>query len=114
MRAMVWRGWTQSVTSCYTLEASERGVPRQPVRTARSVTSARDRPCARRSVGSGWPQSQRLRVGRALVAVGRSGAVPARIRWFGRVSGAHVVVVLAGLLGGVLTLAALRAGDREV
>ncbi len=48
------------------------------------------------------------------MTVGRSGAVPARIRWFGRVSGAHVVVALAGLLGGVLTLAALRADSREV
>jgi Flp pilus assembly protein CpaB len=46
--------------------------------------------------------------------VGRSGAVPTRNRWIGRVSGAHVVVVLAGLLGGVLTLAALRADAREV
>src|SRR4051794_34659252 len=49
-----------------------------------------------------------------MVAVGRPGVVPARIRWFGRVSGAHVIVVLAGLLGGVLTLAALRADARQV
>jgi Flp pilus assembly protein CpaB len=49
-----------------------------------------------------------------VTVVGRSGAVPARIRWFGRVSGAHVVVLLAGLLGGVLTLAALRADAHEV
>ena len=48
------------------------------------------------------------------MTVGQSGAVPTRIRWFGRVSGAHVVVVLAGLLGGVLTLAALRADAHEV
>ena len=39
--------------------------------------------------------------------VGRSGTVPTRNRLARRVSGAHVVVVLAGLLGGVLTLAAL-------
>lgn len=48
------------------------------------------------------------------MAVGPPGVVPARIRWFGRVSGAHVVVALAGLLGGVLTLAALRADARDV
>ena len=48
------------------------------------------------------------------MTVGKSGAVPTRIRWFGRVSAAHVVVALAGLLGGVLTLAALRADAREV
>jgi Flp pilus assembly protein CpaB len=46
--------------------------------------------------------------------VGRSGVVPTRNRRLRRVSGAHVVVVLAGLLGGVLTLAALRADAREV
>jgi Flp pilus assembly protein CpaB len=36
------------------------------------------------------------------------------MRWFGRISGAHLMVVLAGLLGGVLTLAALRADAHEV
>ncbi len=48
------------------------------------------------------------------MTVGRSGSVPTRIRWIGRVSGAHLVVLLAGLFGGVLTLAALRADARDV
>src|SRR3954467_6032210 len=48
------------------------------------------------------------------MSVGRSGVVPARNQRFRRVSGAHVVVVLAGLLGGVLTLAAVRADAHEV
>src|SRR4051794_34010075 len=46
--------------------------------------------------------------------VGQASARDARSRWYGRFSGAHVVVALAGLLGGVLTLAALRADAREV
>src|SRR5262249_237833 len=46
--------------------------------------------------------------------VGRSGAVPPPNPSVRPVSGAHVVVVLAGLVGGVFTLAALRADAREV
>ncbi len=49
-----------------------------------------------------------------MAIVGRSGAVPMGTRWYGRISGAHLVVALAGLLGGVLTLAALRADARDV
>jgi Flp pilus assembly protein CpaB len=53
-------------------------------------------------------------VGEALDARPRAAAARPRRTWRSRVSGGHLVMLLAGLLGALLTVAALQSADHRV